>query len=242
MLGAHGMILAAGLGTRMGDLSEHTPKPLTKVNGVCLLDRLLAHADAASLRQLVVNVHHLPEQIETHLADRIAAGTVQISDERDALLETGGGVKKALPLLGTEPFFVMNGDALWINAEKNNLLRLRDAWDPAHMDALLLLVPREEALGYEGKGDFFAAPGGVQPIRFRNTAPAAPYIFGGVQLLDPHLYDGMPTDAFSNREVYRQAVSRGRLYGLPIKGNWMHVGTPEAIAAAEEKLRAIGAD
>jgi len=241
MLGEHMMILAAGLGTRMGALSENTPKPLTVVNGVCLLDRLRAHANKAGVEQVIVNVHHLADQIEAHLDTDIKSGHVLISDERAALLETGGGVKKALPLLGDEPFFVLNGDALWVDAGASNLERLRQAWNPDLMDALLLLVPTDEALGYEGVGDFFAQAGGVQPIKFRDEAPSAPYMFGGVQLLEPGLYRDTPSGAFSNREIYRKAVAKGRLYGLPIEGHWMHVGTPEAISDAEARLDAIRA-
>ena len=241
MLADHAMILAAGLGTRMGSLSDHTPKALTKVNGTCLLDRLRSHAAAAGVRKLVVNVHHLANQIEEHLGAEIDAGTTVISDEREALLETGGGVKKALPLLGADPFFVLNSDALWVDARASNLLRLKAAWNPQRMDALLLLVPTEAALGYDGVGDFFAEPGGEQQIQFRGDASKAPFMFGGVQLLAPHLYDGMPTGAFSNREVYRKAAAKGRLFGLPIEGHWMHVGTAGAIADAEAYLASIGA-
>jgi len=242
MTGSHAMILAAGLGTRMGGLSVHTPKALTKVNGICLIDRLRTHAASAGVQKLVVNVHHLAKQVEAHLQQDIDAGTIAISDERRALLETGGGVKKALPLLGVDPFFVLNSDALWVDTDVSNMLRLKTAWNAEVMDALLLLVPTEQALGYDGVGDFFAKPGGVQPIQFRGDAGAAPYMFGGVQLLDPGLYSGMPQGAFSNREVYRKAAENGRLYGLPIEGHWMHVGTPHAIAATEAKLASIGAD
>ena len=242
MIGGHAMILAAGLGTRMGGLSNHTPKALTIVNGICLMDRLRAHMAAAGVTNLVVNVHHLAEQVEAHLQADIDAGQLVISDERGALLETGGGVKKALPLLGTEPFFVANSDALWVDRDASNLNRLKSAWDPALMDALLLLVPKKEALGYEGVGDFFAKPGGAQPIRFRGEADTAPFIFGGVQLLASAAYEDMPDGAFSNRQIYRKAASVGRLYGLPIEGHWMHVGTARAIADSEAKLASIGAD
>jgi len=242
LIGDHGMILAAGLGTRMGGLSDHTPKALTKVNGISLLDRLRRHTAGAGVRTLVVNVHHLADQIENHLKADIETGGVVISDERDGLLETGGGVKKALPHLGSDPFFVLNSDALWVDAGASNLTRLKRAWNAEVMDALLLLVPTNQALGYEGVGDFFAEPGGAQPIRFRDNAETAPFMFGGVQMLTPGLYKGAPDGAFSNREIYRKAASLGRLYGLPIEGHWMHVGTEPAIADAEAKLVSIGAD
>lgn len=241
MLGDHAMILAAGLGTRMGALSDDTPKPLTMVKNICLLDRLCAHAKAAGIQKLVVNVHHLAAQIEDHLKDDIREGLVEISDERAGLLETGGGVKNALSKLGSDPFFVLNGDALWVDQAESNLLRLKSAWNPEQMDALLLLVPTPEALGYDGVGDFFAVPGGAQPIRFRNEAESAPFMFGGVQILTPEIYKDMPNGAFSNRLIYRKAARAGRLYGLPIIGHWMHVGTKGAIADAEARLVQLGA-
>lgn len=249
-IGSHAMILAAGKGLRMGDLSDTRPKPLTEVLEITLLDRILVHLHIAEVKQVVVNVHHLADQIEDHLASEIAKGYVQISDERDGLLETGGGVKRALPLLGHSPFFVINGDALWVDRMEPNLARLRDTWDADKMDVLLLLVARDEALGYEGVGDFLsseAASGESRetdvpvPLAFRGDAPGAPYVFGGVQVIHPRLYDDMPGGVWSNREVFRKAAAAGRLYGLPIDGHWMHVGTKEAIAAAEKKLLAIRA-
>ncbi|MEX0299839.1 MAG: nucleotidyltransferase family protein [Kordiimonas sp.] len=236
------MIMAAGKGTRMGTLSDRLPKPLTKVNGKSLLDRLLEHIDKVSATRTVVNVHHLPDQIENALKDRVETGAVLISDERDELLETGGGVKKALPKLGPDPFFVLNGDALWVDGKQSNLARLKEAWNPAVMDVLLLLIPKAEALGYEGVGDFFADDCDCAcPLKFRDEAATAPYVFGGVLLINPHLYEGTPEGSWSNRVVFRKAASTGRLYGLVIDGHWMHVGTPEAIAAAEDKLAMIGA-
>jgi len=235
------MILAAGKGTRMGNLSDKRPKPLTHVAGRCLLDRILAHLSAAHVDNIVVNVHHLASQMETYLTPLIERGTVTISDERNGLLETGGGVKKALPLLGTDPFFVINGDALWTDVGQSNLARLKGAWNPTDMDVLLLLVKRDEALGYEGAGDFFAQEGtGATPLQFRGDAENAPYVFGGVQIVCPDLYQDMPEGAWSNREIFRKAVAQGRLYGLEIDGSWMHVGTAEAIMAAEKKLVQLG--
>jgi len=240
MVGQRAMILAAGLGTRMGELSKQLPKPLVKVKGVSLIDRQIAHALKVGIQHFVVNVHHHARQMEHHLAAAARAGNLVFSDERDQLLETGGGVKKAIPLLGSQPFFVINGDALWVDSNAPNLERLRTAWDASLMDILLLLVPTHEALGYDGVGDFFAAPGGVQPIRFRDDAARAPYMYGGVQLVEPSLYDDMPEGPFSNREIFRKAFSRGRLYGLPIDGYWMHVGTKAAIGDTEARLTALG--
>lgn len=242
-VGARAMILAAGKGTRMGRLSDTTPKPLTPVTGTTLIDRLLSHLCKAGVEQTVVNVHHLADQMELHLSSAIDAGSVVISDERDALLETGGGVKNALPQLGPAPFFVVNGDALWVDGSATNLSRMRQVWDDSKMDALLLLVKRDEALGYEGVGDFFTAmEAGAGPIEFRGSADSAPYVFGGVLLINPALYEDTPDGAWSNRLVFRKAAEQGRLYGLPIDGHWMHVGTPEAIEVAEAKLHELEAE
>ncbi|WP_286830082.1 MULTISPECIES: nucleotidyltransferase family protein [Kordiimonas] len=238
------MVLAAGKGTRMGALSDTTPKPLVPVAGVPLLDRILAHLDKAGCAKVVVNVHHLADQIEAHLAPHVEAGHVMISDERDALLETGGGVKKALPMLGRDPIYVINSDALWVDGDKGTLKRLATAFDPARMDVLLLLVPTADALGYDGAGDFIPAGDATEPtpITFRADAPSAPVMFGGIQVVKPTLYDDMPEGKWSNVEIFRKASSVGRLYGLLHTGHWMHVGTPEAIKAAEEKLAELGAD
>ena len=245
-LGSKAMILAAGLGSRMGTLSDTLPKPLVQVKGITLLDRLLAHVASAGVQQTVVNVHHLADQIARHLSGKIRSGQVLISDERDALLETGGGVKKALALLGKDPFFVLNSDALWVDAAEAQLHLIRAAWQPEKMDVLLLLVPTENALGYDGVGDFFAGVSDptskIRTVQFRDDADSAPFMFGGVQLVEPSLYSGMPDGAFSNREIFRKAAALGRLYGLEIDGHWMHVGTQDAISAAEEKLNRLDAD
>lgn len=236
------MILAAGRGTRMGVLSDTVPKPLVPVLDVPLIDRAIGRLEVAGVGPVVVNVHHLADLMEHHLAGRIRAGRVLISDERGALLETGGGVKKALPLLGDAPFLVVNGDALWTDGTEPAVNRLMDAFDPDQMDVLLLLVRTEEALGYDGVGDFLPSTLGVAPtpVEFRGDAPAAPVMYGGIQIVSPTLYDGMPEGAWSNREIFRKAAGKGRLFGLLHDGHWMHVGTPEAIKAAEDKLRALG--
>lgn len=241
MIGSHGMILAAGKSTRMREISKNLPKPLVKVANVSLLDRLIDHAESAGLCDLTVNVHYHARQIEDHLASRESNCTLHVSDERDELLETGGGVKKALPMLGKQPFFVMNGDALWHDTGVSTLERLRNHWDESKMDALLLLVPTDRAVGYDGPGDFFADGTSARQINFRGDAISAPFMYGGVMLINPVLYEDTPDGAFSNRLVFRKAAERGRLFGLEIKGHWMHVGTPEAIVDAENKLQEIGA-
>ncbi|NVJ70165.1 MAG: nucleotidyltransferase family protein [Alphaproteobacteria bacterium] len=235
------MILAAGKGTRMGTLSDTLPKPLVPVHGVPLIDRILAHLWRAGCGPVVVNVHHLADQMESHLEKLIKSGDVLISDERAELLETGGGVKKALPLLGTDPFMVINSDALWVDGSMPTLLRLQKAFDPARMDVLLLLVPTGEALGYDGVGDFIPQgdPAAPEPLEFRGDAPSAPVMFGGIQIVKPGLYDDMPEGAWSNREIFRKAAAKGRLFGIRHTGHWMHVGTRDAIKAAEEKIDAL---
>jgi MurNAc alpha-1-phosphate uridylyltransferase len=236
------MILAAGKGTRMGALSDRLPKPLEPVAGRALIDRALDRLDSAGISPVVVNVHHLADRLEAHLTPHVAAGRVLISDERAALLETGGGVKKALPLLGQEPFLVINGDALWTDGSVPALLRLQAAFDPARMDILLLLVRTEAALGYDGAGDLvpLAAGGGAIPVRLRAPDPAAPYMFGGIQVVAPAMYSDTPVGPFSNLEIFKKAIAAGRLYGLVHDGDWMHVGTPEAVADAAARLTVLG--
>ena len=240
--GMKAMVLAAGRGTRMGAMSDTTPKPLVPVRGVPLIDRIQTHLKRAGVGPMVVNVHHLADRMEAHLVDGVRAGSVLISDERAALLETGGGVKKALPLLGNAPFFVINSDALWVDGASSTLDRMAAAFEPSMMDVLLLLVPTHAALGYDGAGDFIPETDCADPvsIAFRGDAPTAPVMFGGIQIVKPGLYDGMPDGAWSNREIFHRAAALGRLYGLKHDGHWMHVGTPEAIRAAEDKLTSLG--
>ncbi len=235
------MILAAGKGTRMRELSEQMPKPMVLVNGISLVDRLLAHAEQAGIEKVIINVHHLAGMLEHHLAPYTSDGFVEVSDERGELLETGGGVKKALPKLGNEPFLVMNGDALWIDKDESNIDRLAEHWNPEEMDVLLLLVPTDEALGYDGVGDFLGAGEGAFSIEFLGEASTASNMYAGVQIVKPEMYEGTPDGAFSNVEIFRKAAQHGRLYGLVIDGAWMHVGTPEAVKEAEEKLKELGA-
>lgn len=237
------IVLSAGLGTRMGSMSRTTPKPLVQVAGKPLLDHTFEKLDVAGIGPVVVNVHHLADKIEAHLSSRIADGRVLISNERDTLLDTGGGVKKALPLLGPAPFFAINSDALWCDGGVPTLTRLHQAFDPAEMDVLLLLVRTEDALGYDGPGDFIPERQDekLTPIRFRGDAPSAPVMFGGIQIVAPSIYDDMPDGVWSNREIFRKAAARGRLYGLIHDGRWFHVGTPEAVRQAEEQLQQLDA-
>ncbi|MGK2285223.1 nucleotidyltransferase family protein [Pedomonas sp. V897] len=235
---ATGMVLAAGLGTRMRPLTDTRPKPLIEVAGRTLLDRALDNFEAAGVGTIVVNVHYLADQIEARLAARAAEGGAAryvISDERDELLETGGGVARALPLLGeADPLLVANADNLWRDGRENTIARLAAAWDPARMDALLLLIDREEAKGYDGAGDFHREPSGR--LHRRGHDLTANYVFSGVQLLSRRLFADVPQGPFSLNLLYNRALAAERLYGLVHDGLWHHVGTPEAVDEAARRL------
>lgn len=233
-----GMILAAGFGKRMRPLTETTPKPLIPVCGKPMLDWALERLAAEGVARVVVNAHHLAARIEAHLAGR-AGVAVSVEPE---ILETGGGVKRALPLL-TEgapdaPFFVINGDAVWLDGARPALARLAAAWDADAMDALLLLQPTAEADGYDGRGDYHRAADG----RARRRAPeeTAPYLFAGIQILHPRLFSNAPEGPFSLNRLYDAAEAAGRLAALVHDGRWFHVGTPEALVAAEAEIRRVG--
>ncbi|QYE34952.1 nucleotidyltransferase family protein [Polymorphobacter sp. PAMC 29334] len=224
------MVLAAGLGKRMRPLTATRPKPLVEVAGRSLLDRALDHLTAAGVARAVVNVHYFAEQVEAHLASR-AAPDVVISDERGSLLETGGGVTKALPLIDCDPFYVINSDNLWVDGSIDTLKLLAQRWDSETMDALLLLVPLARASGYEGRGDFYMNPMGR--LRRRVEHRVAPYVFSGVQLLSKRLFEGEPIEAFSLNRVYDKALANGRLFGAVHGGMWFHVGTPASVGETE---------
>ncbi len=234
----HAMVLAAGRGTRMGSLTERMPKPLVAVGGKALIDHVLDRLAAAGVETAVVNLHHFADQIEQHLKPRRIPKTV-ISDERDELLGTGGGVVKALPQLGGAPFYHVNSDTLWVDGVKPNLLRLAAAFDPASMDALLLLAATSTSVGYSGRGDFSMAPDGR--LRRRGEREVVPFVYGGVAILSPTLFENAPTGAFPLTLLFDRAAAAGRLHGLRLEGVWMHVGTPEAIAAAEAAIVASAA-
>jgi MurNAc alpha-1-phosphate uridylyltransferase len=228
------MVLAAGLGLRMRPLTETTPKPLIAVHGVPMIDRVLCRLADAGVRRAVVNLHHLPERLREHLANWPAPQLV-FSDETDMLLDTGGGVKKALPQLGADPFYVCNGDVVWLDGYQPALERLRGLWDPARMDALLLLQPAPIAVGYDGPGDFVMDPEGR--LRRRREREIAPFTFAGVQILKPELFADTPEGAFSLNLIYDRAIESGRLFGLRHDGAWYHVGRPEDLERAEAELR-----
>jgi MurNAc alpha-1-phosphate uridylyltransferase len=225
------MILAAGRGERMRPLTDATPKPLIAVAGACMLDRAMERLQEHGVRNVVVNVHHLGEQIARH----IGGGRAHIVRE-DRLLETGGSVKNALPLLGDEPFFVLNGDGLWTDGPTPMLRRLEAAWDPVRMDALLLLHPLADAIGREAtdRGDYFLDDNGK--ARHRGAETAAPYLFASVSICDARLFRSSPDGAFSLVKLWHRAQAAGHLYGLVHDGKWFHVGTPQALAEAERVL------
>lgn len=228
------MVLAAGLGERMRPLTERLPKPLIAVAGKPLIDHVLDRLALAGVERAVVNVHYLPDLIERHLQGRMAP-RIAISDERQHLLDTGGGVVKALPLLGNEPFFHVNSDTIWIDGVEPNLDRLAQAFDPAAMDALLLLAPIATSVGYAGRGDFIMAADGR--LERRPERDVSPFVYAGTAIFRPALFDGASAVPFSLTKLFDKAAAAGRLHGLRLEGVWMHVGTPEAIAQAEAAIR-----
>ncbi|MFZ0765785.1 nucleotidyltransferase family protein [Bradyrhizobium sp.] len=225
------MILAAGLGVRMRPLTERMPKPLVSVAGRPLLDHVLDKLGDAGVSEAVVNVHYLPDQIIAHVAARKLPRVI-ISDERNEALGTGGGVVKALPLLGEAPFFHLNADTLWIDGVRPNLTRLAEAFDPARMDILLLMAPTASSIGYEGNGDYAMLPDGA--LRKRREHQVVPFVYAGVAIMSPTIFASAPRGEFSLTKTFDAANEQERLFGLRLDGTWMHVGTPDAIGAAEE--------
>ena len=229
------IVLAAGLGTRMRPYNGHVPKPLVQIGGKSLIDYSLDRLADAGVERVVVNVHHLADALERHLASRKRPHIV-ISDERAEVLGTGGGIAKALPQLGDGPFFLVNSDTVWLDGVKPNFARLADAFDPATMDALLLLAPTAESIGYGGRGDFAMLPDGR--LRRRGEREVVPFVYAGAAILSPALFAGAPAGAFPLTPLFDRAGAKDRLFGLRLEGLWMHVGTPEAVAAAEAALAA----
>lgn len=227
------MVLAAGLGTRMAPLTNVTPKPLVTVGGKALLDHVLDRLAEAGVEQAVVNVHYLGEQIIAHVKSRRRPAVV-ISDERGELLGTGGGIVRALPLLGAAPFFHVNSDSIWVEGPQPNLARLAAAFRPETMDVLLLLAPAATSIGYAGRGDYSMTPDGR--LARRGEREIVPFVYAGAAILAPRLFDGAPQGAFGLASLFDRAEQAGRLYGLRLEGTWMHVGTPQAIAEAENAI------
>ena len=225
------MVLAAGLGLRMRPLTDHMPKPMVRVRGQPLLDHVLDKLAAAGASEAVVNVHYLPDQIIEHTASRVSP-RITISDERDQVLGTGGAVVKALPLLGQEPFFHLNADTMWIDGVRPNLTRMAETFDPARMDILLLMAPTTSSIGYAGRGDYAMLPDGA--LRKRREHQVVPFVYAGAAIMSPSLFADAPAGEFSLTKMFDRANEQERLFGLRLDGIWMHVGTPDAVQAAEE--------
>jgi MurNAc alpha-1-phosphate uridylyltransferase len=232
------MVLAAGLGKRMRPLTATRPKPLVEVAGRTLLDWSLGTLRAGGVKRAVVNVHYMADRMEAHLRARDAGLEIAISDERACLLETGGGIAKALPLLDTETFLAINADNIWLDGPTPAVRLLTDAWDPDMMDALLLCVPLAQTRCHAGRGDFHMDAAGRLARRRANRI--APFTYMGLQMVSRHLFDGVAVEPFSMNRLWETAIARGRLFGVQHPGPWFDVGTPAAIPHVEAALRARG--
>jgi MurNAc alpha-1-phosphate uridylyltransferase len=229
------MVMAAGLGKRMRPLTATRPKPLVEVAGKTLLDHTLDKLKAAGVRKAVVNVHYLPDALEAHLRNRVQGIEIAVSDERPQLLETGGGMVRALPLIDADPFLVVNSDNLWVDGPVDTLRLLASAWDEARMDALLLLVPLARAHCHKGQGDFHMDAAGR--LRRRRPGAVAPFVFTGVQIVSKRLLEGeVPEGPFSTNLLWDRAIADGRLHGVVHEGLWFDIGAPPNIRKAEEIL------
>jgi MurNAc alpha-1-phosphate uridylyltransferase len=234
------MVLAAGYGERMRPLTLSMPKPLVPLAGRPLVDHVLDRLAQAGVKTAVVNVHYLPDLLEAYLgARRGKPPEIVVSDERGLLLDTGGGAKKALPVLGRGPFFIHNADSVWSEGAAPALPRMLKQWNPAAMDCLLLLAPVATSIGYGAKGDFAMAPDGK--LARRGERQVVPFAFAGVSLCDERLFKDAPDGRFSLNLLWDRALAKGRLYGMRLDGTWMHVGTPEALAEAETSFEHEGA-
>jgi|TARA_B100000315_G_scaffold113202_2_gene103807 MurNAc alpha-1-phosphate uridylyltransferase len=224
------MVLAAGLGLRLRPITDKIPKPLVKIADRTLLDHTLDRLVAAGVERAVVNIHHLADQVEQHLTNRQDLEII-ISSETDDLLETGGGVKKALPHLGDEPFYISNADVLLLNGPSPALGRLCERWNDEELDVLLLLHSTVEAYGYTGNGDFIAEPDGKLGRKMEREV--TPYLFTGVQIVHPRIFEAAPEGAFSLNVIYDTAIEAERLFGVVHDGEWFHIGTPDGLTQAE---------
>jgi MurNAc alpha-1-phosphate uridylyltransferase len=228
------MVLAAGLGMRMRPITLHTPKPLVPIAGKALIDWGLDNLAAAGIGKAVVNVHHLAGSMREHLSGRTAPQIV-ISDETERLLDSGGGIVKALPALGSRPFFVLNADTFWIDAGGSSLERLALAWDAARMDILLMLADLPSTVGHSGGSDFLLAPDGRLS---RSKGAPEGLVYAGAAILAPEIFAGAEAEPHSLNRYFDAAIAKGRLFGWRMRGRWITVGTPDAIAPAEEAVAA----
>ncbi|MEO0882741.1 MAG: nucleotidyltransferase family protein [Pseudomonadota bacterium] len=229
------MVLAAGLGTRMRPLTDDTAKPLLDVSERALIDRALDELVRAGVSRAIVNVHWCADKVETHLGSRTDIELL-FSDERDGLLDTGGGLAKARPMLGDDPVFVVNTDAFWMPAGPEPLQQMANTFDATEMDGLLLLADRTECLGFPGPGDMFRDEAGR--VTRRGEAPTAPWAYAGVRITKPQHFDHDPIAPFSVLPKWDAMIAEGRLFGVPLDRFWLHVGTPEALQEAEAWIRA----
>ena len=227
------MVLAAGLGTRMRPLTLDRPKPLVEVAGRTMIDHCLDKLAEAGVARAVVNVHHFPQMVKDHLTARTNPA-VAISDESGQLLETGGGMIRALPLLAADPFFCINSDNLWVDGPQDVFRQLSKAWKPDNMDALLLVVPHARAANHKGKGDFHMDANGR--LTLRRSGRIAPFIYSGIQLVSQRLLRDAPRGPFGTMVLWKRAMAEARLYGVSHLGLWYEVGSPDAIAPTEEAL------
>lgn len=227
------MLLAAGLGKRMMPVTETMPKPMVRISGRPLIDYGLSALENAGVETAVVNVHYMAEQIESHLADW-KSPEIRISDERESLLDSGGGVANALEHFDGQPFFVLNADSFWIEGFRPNLLRLAEQWDESKMDILLLVCGIAEAVGYTGMGDFTMEPDG-RLIR-RDEREMGPFVYAGAAILHPRIFTNLPGPAFSLNRLFDTALEQERMFGVRLDGLWLHVGTPDSIREAEEAI------
>jgi MurNAc alpha-1-phosphate uridylyltransferase len=226
------MVMAAGYGKRLRPLTDTVPKPMVRVLGRPMIDVVLNRLAAAGVERVVINLHHLGNVIRDHLRDR--KDLEILYSEETEILETGGGIKQALPLLGADPFFVVNAKIIWLNGKEDALIRLADAWDDARMDSLLLLQPTATAIGYGGPGDFLMDPEG-RLIR-RPEWGVAPFLYSGIYICHPRLFDDSPDGAYSVNILWDRAIEAGRLYGIRHDGEWYHVSTPQQLGEVEREL------
>ena len=231
---ASAMVLAAGLGKRMRPLTATRPKPLVEVAGKTLLDRAIGTLKAGGVSQITVNVHYMADRLEAHLNARNKELDVRVSDERELLLETGGGLAKALPLIDADPFLSINADNIWIDGPVGAAELLGNRWNPEEMDALLLMVPLARANCHGGPGDFHMDPSGR--LSRRKPGRVAPFVYTGFQMLSKRLFDGVAVEPFSMNRLWDRAAVEGRLYGVVHQGLWFDVGTAAAVKETEALL------
>ena len=231
------MVLAAGLGTRLRPITDHTPKPLVPVGGRAMLDRALDQLEIAGIAEAVVNVHHLADQIIAHCAGRLLPRVV-ISDERDGLLDSAGGIVRALPRLGAAPFVLLNADTFWIDPDAGALRAMMAAFDPARMDMLLLVVGQDDAIGHSGSGDFVMNSEG-RLARATGTARATAPIYAGAAMVSPALFTDAPGGPHSLNLYFDRLIASGRLFGHRLHAPWITVGTPDGLAEANAAMQRL---